>query len=298
MRSGISTHVFFQHRLHAGLLDALHAAGAGTIEVFAARHHFDYTDRTAVRDLASWFRSHDVRAVLHQPLYLSDRADAQWSRHVAANLNIISPEKAQRIAAMDEVKRALESAELVPFQAAVLHLGRRGDAWNEAAVEYSITAIEHLKAFASPLGVRLLLENLENDIATPEHLLDIVRVGHFDSVGMCLDVGHLHLARPNSEPVADSGVGAAVALLGKRIGQVHLHDNHGAFGSQSDMKDEHLWPGEGTIQWPALAEKLATLPESTPGILEIACDFNQPAEQVTRKAEAAFRKLEELAGHG
>jgi len=301
MQLGISTHVFFQHRLHAGLLDALRAAGSGTIEVFAARHHFDYTDRTAVRDLAAWFRSNDVRAVLHQPIYLSDRADAQWSRHVAANLNLIAPEKAQRIAAMDEVKRALESAEQVPFKAAVLHLGLRGDAWSEPALERSLTAIEHLKAFASPLGVRLLLENLENDITTPGHLLEIVRVGHFETVGVCLDVGHLHLARPNSEPVPDSGVAAAIALLDKRIGQVHLHDNHGAFGSRKDMKDEHLWPGDGTIQWPEVAEKLATLPASTPGILEIACDVNQTAEAVTRKAETAFRKLEELseqrAGH-
>jgi sugar phosphate isomerase/epimerase len=297
MQSGISTHVFFQHRLHAGLLDALHAAGSGTIEVFAARHHFDYTDRTAVRDVAAWFRSNDVRAVLHQPVYLSDRADSQWSRHVAANLNIIAPEKAHRIAAVDEVKRALESAEQVPFEAAVLHLGLRGDAWSEPALEYSLTAIEHLKAFASPLGVRLLLENLENDITTPEHLLEIVRVGHFETVGVCLDVGHLHLARQNSEPSADSGVVAAIAVLGKRIGQVHLHDNHGAFGGQ-DMKDEHLWPGDGTIQWPVVAEKLAALSPSTPGILEIACDFHQTAEAVTRKAESAFRKLGELAEQG
>jgi hypothetical protein len=46
-----------------------------------------------------------VRAVLHQPLYLSDRADQQWSRHVAANLNITAPEKAHRVVAVDEVKR-------------------------------------------------------------------------------------------------------------------------------------------------------------------------------------------------
>ena len=86
MQPGISTHVFFQHRLHPGLLDALAAAGARTggsvtgqtmtIEVFAARHHFDYTDAPAVRELASWFRSNDVRAVLHQPIYISDRARA------------------------------------------------------------------------------------------------------------------------------------------------------------------------------------------------------------------------------
>src|SRR6266567_7124303 len=120
MQPGLSTYVFFQHRLHPGLLDALYSAGAHTggtmtIEVFAARHHFDYTDTPAVRETAAWFRSNNVRAILHQPIYLSDRADAQWSRHVAANLNLIANEKTNRIAAMDEVKRAFECAEQVPF---------------------------------------------------------------------------------------------------------------------------------------------------------------------------------------
>jgi sugar phosphate isomerase/epimerase len=326
MQPGISTHVFFQHRLHPGLLDALHAAGAQTggsmtIEVFAARHHFDYTDTPAVRELAAWFRSNDVRAVLHQPIYISEggrdfsSADAaQWSRHVAPNLDLIASEKSRRIAAMDEVKRAIESAEQVPFTAVVLHLGLKDAAWDEPAIEHSLTAIEHLKAFAVPLGVRLLLQNLQNEVATPEHLLTILKTGHFDSVGVCLDVGHLHLAQdfstasdsgaPSSAAASsppkvgsDSGVAAAVELLGSRIAQVHLHDNHGAFAhngalsSNTEMKDEHLWPGSGTIDWPAVSSALATLPAATPGILEIAGDRDEPAESVTRKAEAAFRAL-------
>src|ERR1035437_415015 len=227
MQPGLSTHVFFQHRLHPGLLDALAAAGARHIEVFAARHHFDYTDTPAVRELAQWFRSNDVRAVLHQPIYITDRADTQWSRHVAPNLNLIALEKTHRIAAMDEVKRALEGAEQVPFADAVLHLGLRESAWDEPAIERSLTAIEHLQAFASPLGVRLLLENLQNEVATPEHLLYILQSGHFDRISVALDLGHLHLAQPVEHAPRDSGVSAAIALLGKRIAQVHLHDNHG-----------------------------------------------------------------------
>jgi sugar phosphate isomerase/epimerase len=297
MQSGLSTHVFFQHRLHPGLLDALLAAGARTggtmtIEVFAARHHFDYTDTPAVRELAQWFRSNDVRAVLHQPIYITDRADTQWSRHVAANLNLIAIEKTHRIAAMDEVKRALEAAEQVPFTAVVLSLGLNHSLWDELAIEHSLTAIEHLKAFASPLGVRLLLENMENEVTTPEHLLDILKTGHFDSVGVCLDVGHLHLAQPTKDAPQDSGVGAAIELLGSRIAQLHLHDNHGPFSDSTDMKDEHLWPGDGTIDWTAVSASLATLPNSTPGILEIASDRDEPAESITRKAEESFRLLE------
>jgi sugar phosphate isomerase/epimerase len=293
MQPGLSTHVFFQHRLHPGLLDALRSAGASTIEVFAARHHFDYTDTPAVRELAAWFRSNDVRAVLHQPIYITDRADTQWSRHVAPNLNLIAPEKAHRIAAMDEVKRALEAAEQVPFAAAVISLGLNYSAWDEPAVERSITAIDHLRAFAAPLGVRLLLENVENEVATPENLLHILKTGHLDSVGVCLDVGHLHLSMPATGAPKDSGVGAAIELMGARIAQVHLHDNHGPFSDSADMKDEHLWPGEGTIDWPAVSASLAALPAATPGILEIATDRDEPAESVTRKAEAAFRSLEE-----
>jgi sugar phosphate isomerase/epimerase len=269
-----------------------------TIEVCAARHHFDYTDAESVREIAAWFRSSDVRAVLHQPIYLSDRADTQWSRHVAANLNLIAPEKSHRIAAMDEVKRALECAEQVPFAEAVLHLGLRDSAWDEPAIERSLTAIEHLQAFASPLGVRLLLENLQNEVATPEHLLYILQSGHFDRIDIALDLGHLHLAQPVEDAPRDSGVGAAIALLGKRIAQVHLHDNHGPLAPHVDMKDEHLWPGEGTpgggtIDWAAVSASLAALPAATPGILEVACDRDEPAESVTRKAEAAFRKLAE-----
>jgi sugar phosphate isomerase/epimerase len=292
MIPGLSTQVFFQQRLHPGLLDALVAGGARTIEVVAARHHFDYTDRIAVRDIAQWFRSNDVRAVLHQPLYLSDRADAQWSRHVAANLSIVATEKNLRIASLDEVKRAIEAAEQVPFGAAVLHLGLKGDAWDEAAIDRSLTAIEHLKAFATPLGVRLLLENLENDITTPAHLIEILKVGHFDPVGICLDVGHLHLGQSVAETCADSGLGAALATVGKRLGQLHLHDNHGAYGTPSDKKDEHLWPGEGTIDWNAIAQCLATVPANTPGVLENASVQSESPERVTKLASAAFRMLE------
>ncbi len=189
MQPGVSTHVFLQQRLHPGLLDALHKSGAQAIEIFAARHHFDYADRSIVRDIAAWFRSNEVAASLHQPLY----TDSHWSRHTAPSLNLIDPEKSRRIDAMDEVKRAIESAEQIPFRAITLHLGQKDERWNTRALENSLTAIEHLKAFAHPLGVKILLENLQNEVTTPEHLLEILHVGHFDNVGMTLDIGQAHL---------------------------------------------------------------------------------------------------------
>jgi len=273
MQPGLSTHVFLQQRLHPGLLDALHKSGAKTIELFAARHHFDYTDRSILRDIAAWFRSNDVGATLHQPLF----TDSHWSRHAAPTLNLIDPEKSRRIDAMDEVKRALESAEQIPITAAVLHLGLKDEPWNTRALENSLTAIEHLKAFAHPLGIRILLENLQNEVTTPEHLLEIIQVGHFDRVGVCLDAGHAHLSAPEN----NVGIDAAFELLKPRIAQLHLHDNQG-------QKDDHLWPGSGTIDWKNVARHIATLPSATPAILEIAHDLEETADSVTRKAQAAF----------
>ena len=112
----------------------------------------------------------------------------------------------------------------------VLHLGVRGDRWSEHALEHSLTAVEHLKAFATPLGVRLLLENLPNEIATAEHLETILRIGHFDSCGICLDTGHAHLS--------EAGLMATLELLRPRIAELHLHDNDGT-------SDTHLWPASG-----------------------------------------------------
>ena len=280
MTLGLSTHLFLPLRLHAGLLDSFKSAGATAIQIVAARHHFDYTDRPSVRDLAAWFHDNGVEARLHAPLYPA----GEWSRHVDPSLNLISPDKARRIDAMDETKRALEAAEQIPFRAVTLHLGLRNEKWSQRALENSLTAIEHLNAFARPLGLQLLLENLQNEVTAPEHLLEILRAGHFDDVGVALDVGHAHLTDYQNP---GAGIDAAFELLRHRIGEIHLHDNHG-------HRDEHLWPGEGSIDRPNLFRHLDTLPPQTPVLLEIAHERNTLPADLPRKL-ADLRSTHEQA---
>ena len=252
------------------------AGGAQSIELFAARHHFDYADRGVIKELATWFRSNDVRATMHQPLFEASGAD-EWSRHVQPTLNLIDVEKGRRINAMDEVKRALETAEQVAVESIVLHLGTREDTWSPRSLELSLTAIEHIKAFAHPLGVKTLVETLTNEVATPDHLLEILRVGHFDTVGVCLDVGHVH--------ISEGGIAGAFATLGQRVSEVHLHDNHGE-------RDEHLWPCEGTIDWQIVKDGLTALKESPCCVLEIAYEPEIAAAEMSAKAAKAFAMLE------
>jgi sugar phosphate isomerase/epimerase len=289
MQPGISTHIFLPQPLTPALLDTLHAAGAEAIELFASRHHFDYTERNAVREIAAWFRSHPVTPTLHMPLFAAED-EAVWSRHTAPTLNLLHSQKSLRIAAMDEVKRALEAAEQVPIKFCVLHLGSKDDTWDTRALDDSLTAIEHLKAFAGPLGVKLLLENLNNAVATPAHLVEIVTVGHFASVGFCLDLGHAHLGEgtpATRDTPAKSGVDLAFeafTAVPDRLFELHVHDNH---GGDSGGRDEHLWPGDGTLDFKAVDAHIAALKTKPIGMLEIAYDVTpDPAEIIRRGGRA------------
>jgi len=173
---------------------------------------------------------------------------------------------------MDEIKRAIESAEHIPLRHAVIHLGERYDEWSPRTIEYALTALEHLGAFARPLGVRLLVENLLSEPTTPEHLTTILEMGHLDAVGVCLDLGHANIT---------VGAAEAIATLGSRIASVHTHDNHGA-------KDEHLWPGDGTIDWSATAKALKALAAPPATVLEISHSLNDTAAEQAAKMERSF----------
>ena len=67
-----------------------------------------------------------------------------------------------------------------------------------------MTSIEHLRAFAKPLGVRILLENIPNELSTPDRLVEMIRGAHFDDVGVCFDFGHAHMMASVSRRVRDS----------------------------------------------------------------------------------------------
>ena len=265
----LSTHLFLNHRLHPGLLELAERSGAEGVEIFAARQHFDYTSREDVAELAEWFRSNSLQPFsMHAPMF----PDREMGRAGAPGVNVLHPDKARRIDAMDEIKRALESAEYIPLRNMVVHLGERDDTWSQRTIELAQTALEHLGAFARPLGVRLLVENLLSEATTPEHLVLILEMGHLDNVGICLDLGHANIT---------TGTAAAIAALGARIVSVHVHDNHG-------LKDEHLWPGDGTIDWPQTVKALKALAQPPAAVLEISYTLPDAPDHHSAQIEKAF----------
>jgi sugar phosphate isomerase/epimerase len=277
MLKAISTHVHLRERLHPGILEKLAAGGAAGIEIFAMRGHFDYQNAQQVREIGSWFRSREevTFTSLHAPMF----ASGEWGRNDAAPLNIAGRDRRERIDAMDEIKRAIEVAEVLPFRFLVLHLGVSGEQFDDHKFEGAMTSVEHLRAFAKPLGVRLLLENIPNELTAPEKLVELIRTLHYDDIGVCFDLGHAHL---------DPGVEVAFETLKPLIRSVHVHDNH-------KNQDEHLWPGEGTIDWPRTMELLRSAPQVPALVLEIEGDSEgDPSygETVPGRMRAAWEKLE------
>src|SRR5258705_435 len=214
MLKAISTYVYAKERLHPGLLDGLVRGGAQAIELFASRQHIDYANRKQhVREIADWFHTSGIPLhSVHSPMF----ADYESGRSGAPPVNVAATDRAQRIEAMDEIKRAIEMAEQIPFRFLVQHIGVNNESFDDRKFEAAMTSIEHLRAFAKPLGVRVLLENIPNELSAPERLVELIRTSHFDDVGVCFDTGHAHMM---------TDVPSAFETVKSYIQSTHIHDN-------------------------------------------------------------------------
>src|SRR5437899_105450 len=269
MLRAMSSHVYIKRRLHPGLLDNMVRGGAQAIELFAARGHFNYHDKDHVKELGNWFKSEKIAFhSMHAPIYMGNDFHSGGQQ-----VNIVDPEKRQRIEAMDEIKRAIEVAEYAPFRFLIQHIGKKDEYDDPRKFENALSAIEHLRAFARPLGVSLLLENIPNDLSTPERLKEFIRLLRYEDLGVCFDVGHAHLM---------SSVHQAFSVLEGRIRSTHIHDN-------MRDKDSHLCPGEGNIDWDQTMQALRAAPGAPALLLEIE---GVEGMDIPGKMAEAYGKLE------
>jgi sugar phosphate isomerase/epimerase len=275
MQHALSTHLLVNHRLNTLWLERIWDTGIPAVEIFCARQHFDYRNKEQVNELACWFRDSELRLhALHSPMYTDDC----WGRTGPGSvITLTEPAKPKRLACVDEIKRALEVAETIPFRYLVQHLGVGGEEYDEGKLEAAFTALEDLMLFARHRGVEILIENIPNRLSTPERLRYFLEITHLD-LGYCLDLGHAHM---------DEGVEAAFQSMGERIRSTHLHDNDG-------HSDTHLFPllGGGSIDWKRAMELLRTRADQYPLLLELrnSPEFPNPLAA----AREVFEKLEAL----
>ncbi|MCI0434180.1 MAG: sugar phosphate isomerase/epimerase [Gemmatimonadetes bacterium] len=276
MNRVLSTHLYVSHRLTVALLNRIMQAGIPAVEIFCARQHLDYHNRAQVAELGHWFRDSELTLhSIHLPMY----NDEYWGRSgPQAVVTITEPVKSKRIAMVDELKRALEIAETIPFQYAIQHVGVSGEEYHDGKIDAAFTALEELSIFARQRGVEILLENIPNALSSAERLLHFNQMTHLD-MNFVLDVGHAHL---------NEGVAEAYGLMKERIRSTHIHDNDG-------VADSHLFPmvaQGGSIDWRRAMSLLRSRADQYPLLLELrAVDgVENPLDDVHR----VFDRLEQL----
>jgi sugar phosphate isomerase/epimerase len=160
---------------------------------------------------------------------------------------------------MDEIKRAIEVAERLPFRYLVLHLGVPDEAYDLRKFDAAFTSLEHLSIFAKERGAEILLENIPSELSTPERILTFLQYTRLD-LKICFDTGHAHMT---------GGVQSAFRALQERIAAIHVHDNHGD-------EDEHLLPFEGEIDWAQTIGDLRSADVQFPLLFELNSERKVP----------------------
>jgi sugar phosphate isomerase/epimerase len=271
----LSTHVFVNHRLTSSTLQRVEQAGIPAVEIFCARQHLDYRDKAQITELGHWFRDSALKMhSLHSPMY----TDEIWGRSGPhAVISITEPVKGTRLGMVDEIKRAIEIAEVIPFRYLIQHIGVGGEEFDLRKFDAAFAALEELNMFARQRGADILLENIPNELSSAERLVLFEELTHI-GLNYVFDTGHANM---------DTGVEAAFHLMRPRIRSTHVHDNDG-------KTDQHLFPLEskgGTVDWKRTMELFREPAGQFPLVLELKeqPEIANPMENILR----AFDRLEE-----
>jgi sugar phosphate isomerase/epimerase len=276
-RFGISTHLYHAQRLQRDHLLEVAASGFEAVEVYATRSHFDYRDPAAIDALGTWIRDAGLSLhSIHAPV--TDRliAGEQWGHPF---FNATRDEGARKLA-IRETEAALAIARRIPTEFLVVHVGTPSvlnpgpdDNCRSAAAR----SVEEIQRLAAPLGVRLALEVIPNDLSTPAALVSLIEDElELADVGICLDVGHGSLL---GDPVD------AIEAASGHVITTHVQDNLG-------RTDDHLVPFDGVIDWPSVLMALEKIGYEGLFMLEVRNTGTTSA--VLRKARDARARFEKI----
>src|ERR1700756_2002495 len=271
MRRILSPYRYIHQPVTAELLAEISHAEIDAIEVFCAPSHFNYRDEQKIRELADALGEYHLELPsLHSPT----ERDLAPGRESGVPISISDTERIRRLDAVDEVKRALDVAERIPFRYLIQHIGQGRDSADPRKLDAAFTSLEILTVFAKARGVTIALENTPNEIGAPASLQHFIVDTHLHDLRLCLDTGHAHM---------DATVEVAFDAMRDRLVTAHIHDNHGE-------KDEHLLPYNGTIDWDAALGAFANAPQAVAMVLELKA---QPdATPTLDQIRTTFDKLE------
>jgi sugar phosphate isomerase/epimerase len=275
----LSTYLFISRKLTPELLGQVAGAGFQGVEIFCARSHFEYTMKPEIRAMAGALESQHLQLVsLHAPT----SRDISAMRESGTPLSICEIERVRRIEAMDELKRVIDVADDLPYARLILHMGGSRETADPRKRDAALSSLEHLVLHARHAGVTICVENTLSEMGDPAYLRAFVDETRLTGLRFNFDIGHANLAEfPEAERLERS-----FAPLRDLVSSVHLHDNAG-------VKDEHLPPFEGSIDWPAAIKLLKSAPEpNLPMVLELKEKTGHDAPSASDQLAAARAALD------
>ena len=277
----LSTYLFISRKLTRDLISQIGGAGFSGVEIFCSRSHFDYTNRAEIQNIAGALADAKLKLTsLHAPT----SRDLSATREGGQPLSICEVERVRRIEAMDELKRAIDVAEELPFSRMIFHMGGSRETADPRKRDAAFSSLEHLILHAKHVGVTICVENTTSEMGSPAYLRSFIDETRLTGLRINFDIGHANLADgPEENRISES-----FEPLRDLIASTHIHDNHGE-------KDEHLPPYEGSIDWAAAVALLKTAPEANlPLTLELKEKIGPEAPTPQQQLDAARRSLDKL----
>jgi sugar phosphate isomerase/epimerase len=263
---GLGTGIAYRHPITEALRP-IAESGVRLIEISTAPSHLDlhHLDRLPeVRRQAAdlGLRVHS----LHAPF--------------GHDVNLTSPDPAVRRRSLERLTRAADALEFLGGQLYVIHPGGEDQRWvwdREARLALSVEGLTRVWEACRTRGLMLVVETplphlLGGQPADFDWILE--RIPR-DGTGVCVDTSHTSLGGFLLE---------RLHRLGPRLVHVQASDNRG-------VTDDHLPPGEGIIDWPAVLAALDRVAYRGVFMLEVAGNGDVRSHS-QRAAESARRLLE------
>jgi sugar phosphate isomerase/epimerase len=216
-----------------GTLKRISKLGFKAVDIMATRPHLlpsDYEDFTKIKDLLASLK-------LKVSAITAFDGHPQW--------HLTAANKKHREDTVEHVKLCIELANVVGSRTVQVITGMPliQDISFKKAWEYARENLKICADYAGKYGIFLALEGEENNVVrTSQDILNMLEEVNNPNCKALLEVGHANMMATD-DPVC------AIETLKNKIVHCHIHDNKGVY-------DEHAVPGDGTVYWKGVLEKL------------------------------------------
>jgi sugar phosphate isomerase/epimerase len=213
--------------------------------------------------------------------------------HAYLPANVAHPDQARRDADVALLHRQLPVCAVLGIKHVVIHPGvgdgHRSPEELRGIRDLNLLHFRSLADRAGDLGLRIALENTMDDrsrgrlhfCSRPAELLEFLAdLGH-PAVGVCFDTSHAN--------VQGLDCGQAIRELGQSLWCTHISDNNGS-------GDQHLAPGNGSINWLGVVRALGDIGYDGLFNLEIPGEDHPVGEIKQMKVRHARAVTEWLVG--